>query len=423
MLRSRSTNGVLPGDEDAIRHRPRDRWLWARFSRPTSGGAYIPEIDGLRFVSIALVLIFHIGVLIGIDGGWYTSVVAPFGSARSIRPPDGLLATVVDRGAVGVMVFFAISGFVLALPFVQRRRRASDPRDLSRYYVRRLTRIEPPYIVAMLLLFGVARVVSGDPSIMSLAASLAYVHQVTFGIASPVNSPAWSLEVEVQWYAIVPFLSLLLLPGTVMQRRLTTLLLMVLALVFQLRVAGEAAHVFSFIAVWLQYFLVGWLLADITVTGKSPDPEKAWRWDLVSLVGWPLLLATWTGPLTAIASPLLIMALCAAALRGKRTGRILRMRPLVAIGTMCYSIYLLHYPIFLLTRRFIGFAPAGAFALRFTLYAGIVLPMTLVIAGAFFLLVERPCMDPTWVSKVVAFARSFPTRRAVGATVQEEAPS
>jgi peptidoglycan/LPS O-acetylase OafA/YrhL len=59
-----------------------------------------------------------------------------------------------------------------------------------------------------------------------------------------------------------------------------------------------------------------------------------------------------------LVAPWIIMALCAAALRRRRTGRILRTPALVAIGTMCYSIYLLHYPIFLLLRRALAQRPA-----------------------------------------------------------------
>ncbi len=172
--------------------------LRRRFARPTAHGNYIPELDGLRFVSIALVLMFHVGVVIGLDRGWYAAV-APFGGARALRAPDGLFATIVDRGSVGVLVFFTISGFVLAMPFIQRRIRADRTGDLGRYYLRRVLRIEPPYIAAMVLAFLAAHAIAGRPSLASLGASLGYIHQPLFGDASPANASAWSLEVEVQW--------------------------------------------------------------------------------------------------------------------------------------------------------------------------------------------------------------------------------
>ena len=392
-----------------------------RFTRPTARAHYIPELDGLRFVSIALVMMFHVGVVIGIDRGWYAAV-PPFGGARALGSPDGLLATIADRGSVGVLVFFTISGFVLAMPFIQRRIRTDNGGDLGRYYLRRVTRIEPPYIVAMVLAFLAAHAIAGEPSFGSLGASLAYIHQPLYGASSPANASAWSLEVEVQWYLVVPLLALVLLPGSRQRRWLTIGILFALALLFQIQIGSTTTRSFTFLLSWLPFFLVGWLLADITLTGAAPDPRNARRWDVVSLIGWPLLLATMgSWPSEMLVAPWIIMALCAAALRGRRTGRILRTPALVAIGTMCYSIYLLHYPIFLLLRRAVGPTPDAPFGVEFLFWALIVIPTTLCIAALFFLVVERPCMNPRWISTLTASARSRRSRTALP-TDQARAP-
>jgi peptidoglycan/LPS O-acetylase OafA/YrhL len=394
---------VRPADQE-----PRARW--SRFSRPIARANYFPEIDGLRFISIALVLVFHVGVVIGLDRGSYTAD-PPFGTAQPLGSLDGFLARTLDRGSVGVLVFFTISGFVLALPFVERRIKATTGSDLARYFVRRFTRIEPPYVVAMVLLFLVARTMDGSPSLASLAASLGYVHQMVFSIPSPANGSAWSLEVEVQWYVLVPLLSVLLLRGSTLQRRLSLVLLIVGALLFQMEIAAGSPRAFTSVLSWLQFFLVGWLLAEITVTGRKPDPRYGRRWDIVSVIGWPLLIAIAAGPFEAIVAPPLIMMLCAAALRGRATSRILRTPALVAVGTMCYSIYLVHYPVFVVIRRLLGQTPAVPFSIAFIGWGLVLLPITLLASAAFFLCVERPCMDPGWVSKVIAAGRRM------GATV------
>jgi peptidoglycan/LPS O-acetylase OafA/YrhL len=381
-----------------------------RFSRPATSASYIPEIDGLRFVSIALVLIFHVGVIVGIDGGWYVSD-PPFGTARPLAEPGGFLARMVDRGSVGVLVFFTISGFVLALPFVERRINATNGGELSRYFVRRLTRIEPPYVVAIVLMFIVGRAMTGSPSLMSLGASLGYVHQPIFAVPSPVDGSAWSLEVEVQWYVLVPALSVVLLRGSSLQRRLSLLLLIAGALLFQLQIAAASPRAFTSVFSWLQFFLVGWLLAEITITGRRADPRHAWRWDLVSLFGWPLLIAVAAGPLEAIIAPPLIMALCAAAMRGTLTSRFLRTPVLVAIGTMCYSIYLVHYPLFIVIRRSLGETPTVPFGVAFIGWGLVLVPITLLASAAFFLCVERPCMDRSWTSRLISTGRRIGVAR------------
>jgi peptidoglycan/LPS O-acetylase OafA/YrhL len=40
-----------------------------RLSRRTSTGRYIPEIDGMRFVSIMLVVLFHVGIIVRVSQG------------------------------------------------------------------------------------------------------------------------------------------------------------------------------------------------------------------------------------------------------------------------------------------------------------------------------------------------------------------
>jgi peptidoglycan/LPS O-acetylase OafA/YrhL len=49
-----------------------------------------------------------------------------------------------------------------------------------------------------------------------------------------------------------------------------------------------------------------------------------------------------------VVGPWLLFALCAAALRGPATARMLRNRWITTLGGMCYSIYLLHYPMLIL---------------------------------------------------------------------------
>jgi peptidoglycan/LPS O-acetylase OafA/YrhL len=76
--------------------------LLARLSRRTSSGRFIPEIDGLRFVSIALVVLYH---------------MAGYVAARAGGSSGGPLFRLAGHGHYGVPIFFAISGFVLGMPF------------------------------------------------------------------------------------------------------------------------------------------------------------------------------------------------------------------------------------------------------------------------------------------------------------------
>jgi peptidoglycan/LPS O-acetylase OafA/YrhL len=333
---------------------PHPMALIDRLARRTTSGRYIPEIDGLRFIAIAAVVVFHVASVAIAETGY-----------------DGWAFRIARGGRYGVQLFFMISGFVLALPFAQRQHGDGPPVSLRAYFTRRLTRIEPPYLVAMLgcaaLLF-VAHSLRGTTTSEiwpHLAASLLYQHNLVYGSLSTINIVAWSLEIEVQFYCLAPLLArLFAIPKTAVRRLAISGLAVAL---FGISPRwGEGALGLSLLA-YLHYFLVGWLLADVYVAG------------------WPR------------------------ALRSDVVRRVLGNRWIATVGGMCYSIYLLHYPVLLfighrtagLTRT-VGIVPYLAFQFLVTV------PIVLVVSTGFFMLIERPCMDPRWPRHLVARLRECP---------------
>jgi peptidoglycan/LPS O-acetylase OafA/YrhL len=103
------------------------------------------------------------------------AVEAPFGAASASSRTDALY-TVFGHGSVGVLLFFMVSGFVLALPLIRRRRAGDEALPLWPYFRRRITRIEPPYLIVMATLAAIAVIAGTHPSIGHLAASLFYMH-------------------------------------------------------------------------------------------------------------------------------------------------------------------------------------------------------------------------------------------------------
>ena len=116
----------------------------------------IVALDGLRGVSVLLVLMFHVGFIAGIDRGRYVPTL-PIGATGATPGPPGLFESIVARGYLGVFVFFVLSGFLIAGPFIRWRICGEDRVAVGRYYARRFMRIEPPYAVAMIVSFGLAR--------------------------------------------------------------------------------------------------------------------------------------------------------------------------------------------------------------------------------------------------------------------------
>ena len=114
-------------------------------------------------------------------------------------------------GFHGVDLFFVISGFILALPFAAHHLAGAPSVSLRKYYLRRLTRLEPPYFVSIFLLLALSIWIhrrAASAILPHLAASLAYLHNVIYGTQSTVIGVAWSLEIEVQFYLLVPLLTL-----------------------------------------------------------------------------------------------------------------------------------------------------------------------------------------------------------------------
>src|SRR5262249_10274230 len=127
-------------------------WLAEKLSRVTSSGELIPEIDGLRFFAISIVILHH-----------SMSILLPASSRTgSLHTPADWFAAgnqyswLVDIsycGHFGVNLFFAISGFILALPFARKLLSGLPAPGWKSYYLRRVTRIEPPYAICITSFF------------------------------------------------------------------------------------------------------------------------------------------------------------------------------------------------------------------------------------------------------------------------------
>jgi peptidoglycan/LPS O-acetylase OafA/YrhL len=89
-----------------------DRTSWARslllsLRRHTSSGLYLPELDGLRFVAILSVFIYHLA----------GDVVRH--NPTGVPEPTSYFYALTQQLNLGVPLFFAISGMILGLPFAR----------------------------------------------------------------------------------------------------------------------------------------------------------------------------------------------------------------------------------------------------------------------------------------------------------------
>lgn len=323
-------------------------------SRKTTSGRFIPEIDSLRFVAIAMVVVYHLAGFVAEND-------------RLARVPDagrGWFYDAASYGHYGVQLFFMISGFVLALPFATHWLANGKRVQLRAYFLRRLTRLEPPYVLCMV---GFAAILIArqrypvDEILTHLGASLLYLHNLVYANGSLINVVAWSLEIEVQFYCMAPLLAMLYaVRQPVLRRAIILVIFAVTAFVIAPLTEGRWALT---IAGFLQYFLVGFLAADLYVT--------VWRHQLHAPLWW------------------------------RAPQVILRNTWLATIGGMCYSIYLLHFPLIsFVGRETLSLGQRTTPHMHLAVQAIVVLPVVLVASAVYFFLIERPCMDRRWPQKL-----------------------
>jgi peptidoglycan/LPS O-acetylase OafA/YrhL len=377
------------------------------FRRVTANGAFIPEIDGLRFIAIFAVVVFHLAAGLAIK------------SAAAYAPPqNGFAGTVAWHGFRGVELFFVISGFILALPFASHFLEDRPRVSLGQYFLRRVTRLEPPYVLAMMLLFLLQTAVRGRSAAQlwpHLCASLVYLHNLIYGTESPINNISWSLEIEIQFYLLVPLLSLLFAVRNKIARRGIIAAVCAISTVLGWLFIAPGDRAYLSILRFDHFFLIGFLLADIYLVDWKRKPSRSWAWDAFSVICWPALFYFWGAGsgerdpvLVTLLAPWAVLALYCAAFRGHLTRAVLVNTVITTIGGMCYSIYLLHNPaLALLIDCTRSLAPFGLYGANLAVQLAICGPLLLIPCGAYFLFIEKPCMRKDWPRRLWRRLREF----------------
>ena len=366
-----------------------------RIRRITRDGRWIAEIDGLRFLAIFSVFLFHLS----------GEVIMRSGRIIPVENRYLLLLQPVANGDRGVELFFVISGMILAMPFARSLLKGAKKVSIRKYYMRRVTRLEPPYLVSVLLFLVLLAVYMhghlGKAFLGHALASAFYLHGMIYGSMSPVNPVTWSLEIEIQFYLLAPlFMQLFRVRGQT-GRRLIMVAGILLIGVAQAPLRNIPRVELS-ILFHLQYFLAGLLLADILVLDLERMRSR-WIWDVAGFAALAFIFEVGHEVYAAhILLPFAIGVLCLAAMRGPVLHRIFANSWIAVTGGMCYSIYLMHFmlmaAIFKESRRLI--VPHFDFFANYLIqFVALGIPI-LLLSAAFYLLVERPCMDPDWPSKL-----------------------
>jgi peptidoglycan/LPS O-acetylase OafA/YrhL len=337
-----SEAGTLLTREGIVRARFGGLFRWQRMwgSLHPGGSAYRPDIDGLRAISVIAVLLFH------------------------------LSPRYAPAGAIGVDIFFVISGYLIGGLLLDRFARGTF--SYADFYMRRIRRIMPALLVMNLVTLGAGLVffypnelidltLSGLCSLIGFANVYFYLHADYFadnGFAAFLHT--WSLGVEEQFYILLPPLIALSMRLFAPARVLIGIcaILIVSLVLSELGARAHSSGAFYLIHSRAWELAIGVLVAGWRLP-RSLGPAASTIAAAIGLVlvgGSLVLLRPDQGfPGLHAVPPCLGAALLLASGVNRQTvvHRLLAFGPMRLTGLASYSIYLWHWPVIVFLHAYL----------------------------------------------------------------------
>ncbi len=289
-------------------------------------------LDGLRGLAAMMVIADH-------TCGWFSGV-----------------------GATGVWIFFALSGFLLARPFIGNPQAVLSFALMSGYFRRRFMRILPMYYVYIFVVF-----------VLSKRYSLAFLH----GLFLEGDGHLWALPQEILFYLLWPIVVLLLVLPLRRYPRLTMVLLLLVMAAWNRYVGIETIWLLGmahntmplFFGVFLAGVFFSFLYSYCLAAATAPCPLPLYRvaGSTASILGFVVIIffvlfstgniigqkivysQTYFSYYGFLAGLLIFFILCA---KGLLLDRVLSTTPLRELGKVGLSLYLVHPSIKILVEGF-----------------------------------------------------------------------
>lgn len=321
----------------------------------TESNFYIPDIDGLRAVAVISVVLFHIS------------------------------SSLLPGGFVGVDIFFVISGFLITKIIAAEI--AENRFSFKAFYIRRIRRILPVFFLVIVATLLAGRVLLLPDDLRALLTSINHAlgfsaniyfskEQGYFDLAADEKPllHTWSLSIEEQYYFIWPVLliGLYTVGHKIFGQEKKTSQKFALACTLLIIAAG---FLFADLALKRSqantkfYFLLQARFGELMIgslTAMLPRIARPSILRFLSSAGLAgILLAffilnkhvTFPGYnalLPCLGAALILYASQSREMVGGAVSGLLRLKPMVYLGLLSYSIYLWHWPILAYMRYVYG---------------------------------------------------------------------
>lgn len=368
---------------------------------------YIAGLDGLRALACLAVFGVHFQQTVSLQG--------------SIGPFD--LARLLENGNTGVALFFALSGFLLSMPFWRSLERSEPVPRWRTFWLKRAARILPAYFLCLTLLIAHNRLWEQTGESTNILSHYLLLFNYSSQYIYSINPPFWTLAIEVQFYALLPLIFLFVAAFPRRARMPVVAGLAVLAYVAHLGVIqcascqawwpwsghGDPAQnpVFTLsLLAHLPHFLLG------VLGGGAYSPLKAasgrhffavqGTTEAIFWIAAGALFVTLATPLDALFTipfgrynlplvPILLTVIVLTASYTVFAKALLDLAPVRWIGQLSYGVYIYHLPALNLVGRYMQRVGLTVKEHWLILLAA-ALALTLVAAAVSYYLLERPVL-------------------------------
>lgn len=321
---------------------------------------YIPGLDGLRAISVTLVILFH-----------YASYFPDAFKAPSLLSP--MLGKALSIGWVGVDIFFVISGFLITKMLL--RNPINSPEKYLTFIQRRAQRLLPAYLtcVAIVLLAAIyiypdTKIISNQYLLWTMSSNIStlFGERSALGGANFSMFHFWSLALEWQFYITFPIALVVIKSARSAALIAITLAVTSRLVLIYLSPLNYDNAIYSFTICRGDALAMGVFLATMRSSKSIQKSNVIGVIGFLSLITLLSALATssatfktvfWlqTVGYTAIAAS--IAMIIYSVLNSDRHSlivQLLELRPITAIGRASYSLYIWHlpfYPIIVATSK------------------------------------------------------------------------